>query len=124
MDLDPYEPEFTDAPVATKAASPALDYRLSGDRQLVDGWKGRAAGNLGAIRLLAEIAAEGCLARACEQERLGRFTGFGATDLANKLFRRVGEDFAPAWENLGLELEQLASREDLASLKRATQYAH
>ena len=32
--------------------------------------------------------------------------------------------FAPAWEDLGLELEGLVSRDDLANLKRATQYAH
>ena len=73
---------------------------------------------------MTAIEAEGRHARPDEQEQLARFTGFGATDLADKLFRRAGEGFVPTWEDLGLELEELVSREDLTSLKRATQYAH
>ena len=73
---------------------------------------------------MTAIEAEARHARPDEQEQLAKFTGFGATDLADQLFRRAGEGFAPAWEDLGLELEELVSREDLANLKRATQYAH
>jgi hypothetical protein len=109
-------------PVAPVVA--AQDYRLAGNRRLAEGWKARAEDNLAAIRLAALIEAEGRPARPDEQERLARLTGFGATDLADKLFRRAGDGFAPAWEDIGLELEQLVSREELASLSRATQYAH
>ena len=70
------------------------------------------------------IEAEGRHARPDEQERLAKFTAFGAVDLAEKLFRRAGDAFAPAWEDLGVELEGLVSRDDLANLKRGTQYAH
>jgi hypothetical protein len=73
---------------------------------------------------MTTIEAERRHARLDEQERLARFTAFGASDLADKIFRRAGDAFAPAWEDVGLELEELVSREDLASLKRATQYAH
>ena len=73
---------------------------------------------------MTAIEVEGRCARPDEQERLAKFTGFGASDLADKLFRRAGEGFAPIWKDRGLELEQLVSRGDLASLKRATQYAH
>ena len=103
---------------------PAHDYRLAGDRRLAEGWKARAEDNLAAIRLMTAIEAEGRHARPDEQERLARFTAFGAVDLADQLFRRAGEAFAPAWEDLGVELEALVSRDDLANLKRATQYAH
>ena len=73
---------------------------------------------------MTTIEAEARHARPDEQERLARFTGFGASDLADRIFRRAGDAFAPAWEDLGVELEGLVSRDDLANLKRATQYAH
>ena len=122
MNFKAEEDEALDAP--TQPSLPAQDYRLVGDRRLAESWKGRAEDNLAAIRLMADIEAEGRHARPDEQELLAKFTAFGAVDLADKLFRRAGEGFAPAWEDLGLELEQLVSREDLASLSRATQYAH
>jgi hypothetical protein len=100
MDFAPDEPEALDAPIPTKPSVPALDYRLAGDRRLAESWKGRAEDDLAAIRLMVAIEADGRHAHACEQERLARFTGFGATDLADKLFRRAGQRFAPAWEDL------------------------
>ena len=102
----------------------AHDYRLAADRRLAEGWKARAEDSLAAIRLMTMIEAEGRGARPEEQERLARFTAFGASDLADRIFRRAGDAFAPAWEDLGVELEGLVSRDDLANLKRATQYAH
>ena len=124
MTFEPEAPEVVDTPDSTKPTVAAQDYRLAGDRRLAQGWKARARDNLAAIRLMTAIEAEGRRARPDEQESLAKFTAFGATDLADKLFRRAGEGFAPAWEDLGLELEELVSREDLANLKRATQYAH
>ena len=122
----PLSEPTTPLPTATSGplVVPAHDYRLAGDRRLGQTWKARAEDNLAAIRLMAAIEAEARHARPDEQERLARFTAFGASDLADKLFRRVDEGFAPAWEDIGLELEELVSRDDLASLKRATQYAH
>ena len=124
MTFEPEAAEVVDAPDPTKPAVPAHDYCLAGDRRLAQGWKARAKDNLAAIRLMTAIEAEARHARPDEQEQLAKFTAFGATDLADHLFRRAGEGFAPAWEDLGLELEELVSREDLANLKRATQYAH
>jgi hypothetical protein len=124
MNLEPEEAEVLDAPVPTKPSLPAQDYRLAGERCLAEGWKGRAEDNLAAIRLTAAIEAEGRHARPDEQERLARFTAFGAPDLADRIFRRAGDAFAPTWEDLAVELEALVSRDDLANLKRATQYAH
>jgi hypothetical protein len=124
MNFKAEEDEALDAPIPTQPPLPAQDYRLVGDRRLAESWKGRAEDNLAAIRLMAAIEAEGRHARPDEQELLAKFTAFGAVDLADKLFRRAGEDVVPAWEDLGLELERLVSREDLASLSRATQYAH
>ena len=99
MTFEPEEAEVVDAPDPTKPAVPAHDYRLAGDRRLAQGWKARARDNLAAIRLMTAIEAEGRHARPDEQELLAKFTAFGATDLADHLFRRAGEGFAPAWED-------------------------
>ena len=103
---------------------PAVNYRLVGERALASGWKARAADNITAIRLTRQIEDEARPATAEEQERLARFTGFGATDLANNFFRRAGEGFRQGWEELGDELEQLVSPAEMAALARSTQYAH
>jgi hypothetical protein len=114
------------APVAPPTAPhvPALTFRLMEDRGLAAGWKARAADNIAAIRLARRIEDEARPATADEQSLLAKFTGFGATELANNFFRRAGEGFRPGWEDLGNALEQLVSCEDMAALARATQYAH
>ena len=103
---------------------PAHSFRLDGDRPLAANWRARGADNLAAIALLHAIEAEKRHATPDEQSRLALFTGFGASELANALFRREGETFRPGWEDLGHRLEQLVSAEDMAALARSTQYAH
>ena len=115
-----------EAPILSSApkALVARNFRLTGDRALAPTWKGRAADNLAAIRLLREIEDEDRSITADEQARLARFTGFGASELANTLFRRAGEAFRPGWEDMGTDLEQMVSPAELAGLMRSTQYAH
>ena len=103
---------------------PARNFHLTGDRRLSRGWKARAADNLASMRLALQLEDEKRNATADEQEILCRFTGFGASELANALFRRAGETFAAGWEDIGDQLEQLLPRDALASLARSTQYAH
>ena len=50
-------PEMPSLALVQKVA-PSGNYRLSGDRALAPTWKGRAAANLTAIRLLRQIEAE------------------------------------------------------------------
>jgi len=101
------------------------DFHLAGDRGLARGWKERARQNLDAIRLAGHIDAEERAATRQEQERLIRFTGFGAGDLTNNVFRRPGEaGFCKGWEDIGEELQDLVAKADYASLARCTQYAH
>lgn len=101
------------------------NFHLSGSRDLAKGWKARARDNLDAILLSTSIAAQDRPATAEEQARLIRFTGFGATDLANTIFTRPGEDgFRKGWEDLGERLQESVSEADCASLARCTQYAH
>ena len=101
------------------------DFVLATDRGLARGWKQRVRDNLNAIRLAAEIEAADRPATREEQARLIRFTGFGASELANAVFRRPGEDsFRDGWGEIGAALEEAVSGADYASLARCTQYTH
>ncbi|PRD43527.1 lactate dehydrogenase [Phyllobacterium phragmitis] len=111
------------------AASPGLrvaqNFHLDGDRALARGWKERARDNVAAIQLASEIETEERPATLEEQAQLIRFTGFGASDLANGVFRRPGEvDFRDGWDEIGSALEDAVGEMDYASLARCTQYAH
>lgn len=110
---------------ASEAPERGTNFHLSGSRALAKGWKARARDNLDAIALAAAIATEDRPATAAEQKRLIRFTGFGASDLANAVFTRPGEEgFRKGWEDLGEELQASVNEADYASLARCTQYAH
>jgi len=114
------------APSSAKSApTRGQNFSLAASRGLAKTWRDRARDNLAAIRLAAEIEAEGRPATAEEQTRLMRFTGFGASELANGIFRRPGDDtFRKGWEQIGEELEGLVDAASYASLARCTQYAH
>jgi N12 class adenine-specific DNA methylase/adenine-specific DNA methylase len=101
------------------------NFHLAGDRGLAKGWKQRARDSVAAIRLAAQIEAEQRPASPDEQRQLMRFTGFGASELANGVFRRPGEsEFAKGWEEIGADLEDAIDDAGYASLARCTQYAH
>jgi len=120
------EPEFEEEPAAAPEPErvPARNWRLVGDRGLARGWKARAANNLAALRLAGEITRKGRHATSEEQDVMSRFIGYGASELANGLFRNPGEAFRTGWEDLGNALEQEVTAEQMAGLRRATQYAH
>jgi N12 class adenine-specific DNA methylase/adenine-specific DNA methylase len=104
---------------------PGVNFTLDGDRGLAASWKDRALDSIAAIQLAARIEAEQRPATPDEQRRLIRFTGFGASDLANGVFRRPGETaFRKVWKRIGGELENAVSGAHYASLARCTQYAH
>lgn len=100
-------------------------FYLAGTRGLAKSWRDRARDNLAAIRLAAMIEGDQRPATAAEKVQLIRFTGFGASELANGVFRRPGEDdFRDGWEEIGAALESAVGAADYASLARCTQYAH
>ncbi|WP_454634976.1 N-6 DNA methylase [Bradyrhizobium cenepequi] len=101
------------------------NFYLSGERGLAKGWKQRARDSIAAVRLAARIEAEQRPATVEEQRQLIRFTGFGASELANGVFRRPGEtEFAKGWDEIGADLQDAVDDADYASLARCTQYAH
>ncbi|SDG98295.1 helicase-related protein [Pelagibacterium luteolum] len=130
-DDDPAPHSPTPARRATADAQPSRrapkgeNFHLAGMRGLAKSWRDRACDNLAAIRLAAEIVEERRPATRVEQAALIRFTGFGASELANGVFRRPGEDgFRKGWEEIGADLEGAIDSGDYASLARCTQYAH
>ncbi|MBB3933696.1 N12 class adenine-specific DNA methylase/adenine-specific DNA methylase [Kaistia hirudinis] len=131
-DPDPTTPAPSQASASTGPVARAkpssecgVNFHLDGDRGLARGWKARARDNIAAIRLAAGIEAGNRPATRAEQETLIRFTGFGASDLANGMFRRPGEaEFREGWEEIGAELQDAVDDTDYASLARCTQYAH
>lgn len=117
-------PPLAQPPSAVCRARGANFY-LGDDRGLARGWKDRARDNIEAIRLAAGIDAEERPATREEQERLIRFIGFGASDLANGVFRRPGDlEFREGWDEIGSALEDAVGENDYSSLARCTQYAH
>jgi adenine-specific DNA methylase len=101
------------------------NFYLEGDRSLARGWTVRARDNIAAIRLSKELEESGRAPTAEEQARLLRFTGFGATKLAQNCFPLPGgSDFRPGWEAIGRALAEAVSPAEYAALQRGTQYAH
>lgn len=127
-DPDPSTP--SPAPIVVSPPKPRrtnarANFFLDGDRGLAASWKDRARANVAAILIADGLAKQGRAASPKEQAQLIRFTGFGASDLANGMFRRPGETaFRPGWDDLGASLETAVSDADYASLARCTQYAH
>ncbi|NSY51731.1 DEAD/DEAH box helicase family protein [Agrobacterium tumefaciens] len=128
-DPDPVPP--APAPALPITAAPArraglrANFYLDGDRGLPSSWKDRARANVAAIHAANGISKQDRPATPKEQAQLIRFTGFGAGELANGMFRRPGElDFRQGWDDLGSSLETAVSQADYASLARCTQYAH
>ena len=121
----PAMPVAPGARPSERRREPGRNFILKDNRGLAASWKERARDNIAAIRLAAEIEEEERPATADEQARLIRFTGFGASDLANGVFLRPGEaEFRNGWEALGAELQDAVADADYASLARCTQYAH
>ncbi|TZG32328.1 DEAD/DEAH box helicase family protein [Agrobacterium sp. B1(2019)] len=131
-DPDPTPPASGPASVPPgEAAVPSRPTRLranfyfESDRGLPSSWKERARLNVAAILTAREIERNGVPVTREHQKRLIRFTGFGAGELANGMFRRPGEvDFRQGWDDLGSSLQTAVSEADYASLARCTQYAH
>ncbi|KQV83416.1 DEAD/DEAH box helicase family protein [Rhizobium sp. Root1220] len=121
----PLAPALPAAVAPTGRRGQRQNFYLDGDRDLGASWKDRARANVAAILVADCIAKQERPATPAEQAQLIRFTGFGAGELANGMFRRPGEvDFRDGWDALGSSLESSVSEADYASLARCTQYAH
>jgi len=122
----PIADRIGDAPPAP-AVRPirGTNYVLTGDRPLSRGWAARARDNIRAITLSKEVEDSGRAPTREEQGELLRFTGFGATELAQNCFPLPGaEGFRDGWHDIGESLMAATTQAEYAALQRATQYAH
>lgn len=90
-------------------------------------WTTAAKNNLDAIELLKKIESENRVATREEQEVLVKFVGWGASEIANNIFKDP-DSFAlrdkPAWRELAERLNALMTPDEIKTASRSTQYAH
>ncbi|MBB3175386.1 N12 class adenine-specific DNA methylase/adenine-specific DNA methylase [Endobacter medicaginis] len=119
------EPIDRPVPVVPRLPAPTpRNFVLDSARSLAPTWKGRAADNIAAIRLLKQIEEEERPASADEQATLARFVAFGATELATSLFPLGDDPCRTGWEAIGADLGAVVTVAERSGLMRATQYAH
>ncbi len=113
--------------------SRGVDYRIPrGGLTRTGSWPKTAERNLDIIALVKQLDEEGRPATVAEQELLVKYTGFGASEIANGLFPgyaqqgKVYPSWAKAeWKATVQRLEDLQlSDEELRTLVKSTQYAH
>ncbi|MFL6228431.1 MAG: hypothetical protein ACJ741_06595 [Pyrinomonadaceae bacterium] len=95
-------------------------------------WLATARTNLQILRLVKQLDSEGRLATPEEQALLVKFTGWGASEIANNLFpgHKYYGEIRPEmardenWKALATEAKELFTDEELKTAARSTQYAH
>lgn len=108
------------------------DYRIdNGELSRDGGWKTTASRNLDIVALVKTLEQEKRQATPEEQALLVKYTGWGASEIRNKLFpgysqhRKVLPNWATAeWRPLVDRLTDLLTEEELKTAARSTQYAH
>jgi N12 class adenine-specific DNA methylase/SAM-dependent methyltransferase len=112
-------------PSRTDPAALGIGYRLTETDTLPTGWKTRARANLNAIQILDGLDRDNRPATPEEQRQLARYTGWGASDLANGMFPDPATGaYRPGWDELGRELERLLPPAAYASARKSTLNAH
>jgi len=110
----------------------ARDHRITpGSIERKGSWHETAARNLDIIQLVKKLESENRLATPEEQSLLALFTGWGASEIRNKLFPgysgsgRLYVGWADsAWKPLVERVENLFTEDELRTAARSTQYAH
>jgi hypothetical protein len=84
-------------------------------------WKTAAETNLDIIQLVKQLETEGRLATPEEQKLLVKYTGWGASDLAQGIFGTFSKS---GYEELRKRAQSLLTPEEWKTASRSTQYAH
>lgn len=101
------------------------NYRIQpGELKRTGSWKATAEQNVRVVELVKQITAENRQATPEEKALLTKFTGWGASEIANGIFPNQYGQFKPEWRELGERLKAAMTAEEYAQAKRTTQYAH
>lgn len=113
--VTPHQP----APGKTESAK---NYRLPPEGVTREGsWFDTASRNVEIVELVKGLEDEPATVE--QQALLAQYTGFGAGDIRNKLFP-TGHWQEDRWRELKERLQAVLGKEELAALKKSTQYAH
>lgn len=111
---------------ADEPASSVTNYRIQpGELKREGSWRATAERNIGIVELVKKITAEGRQATPEERAQLAKFTGWGASEIANGVFPdKYGRYKDETWRKLGERLQAALTPEEYAQARRTTQYAH
>ncbi len=121
------------APADKPARSPATgkradqrNYRVQpGELKRTGSWKATAEQNVKIVELVKQILSEKRQATPEEKALLTKFTGWGASEIANGVFPdQYGRYKDQSWQALGERMKAAMSPEEYAQARRSTQYAH
>src|SRR5690606_15206554 len=102
------------------------NYRIQpGELKRTGSWRATAEQNVRIVELVKQLDAEGRQPTPEEAALLTKFTGWGATEIANGIFPdRYGRYKDATWQALGERLKAALTPEEYAQARRTTQYAH
>lgn len=114
------EPVRADGPV-----SAPRDYRIQpGELAREGSWKATAERNVEIVELVKKLEADGRPATDAERALMTRFTGWGASEIANGVFPDRNGRYKDGWQDLGERLKAALTPEEYDTARRSTQYAH
>lgn len=102
------------------------DYRVKpGELKRTGSWRATAEQNVRIVELVKQLEQEGRRPTPDEAALLTKFTGWGASEIANGIFPdRYGRYKDATWQALGERLNAALTPEQYEQAKRTTQYAH
>ena len=102
------------------------DYRIQpGELKRTGSWRNTAEQNVEIVELVKRLDEEGRPATRDEQAKLAKFTGWGASEIANGIFPDANGRYKDdRWKALGERLKAAMTDEEYAQARRTTQYAH
>ena len=114
------------APASNRADKQSGNYRIKpGELKREGSWRQTAERNVEIVELIKRIDAEGRKATDAERALMTRFTGWGASEIANGIFPdRYGRFKDATWQALGERLKNALTPTEYDQAKRTTQYAH
>ncbi|QMV33371.1 hypothetical protein F1_00007 [Ralstonia phage Heva] len=107
-------------------ASAAANHRIRpGDLKREGSWKDTAERNVQIVELVKQLEKGGRVATPDERALLARYTGWGASEIANGIFPdRNGRYKDASWQALGERLKAALTPAEYADARRTMQYAH
>lgn len=108
------------------ASAVGRNYRIApGELAREGSWAQTADRNLDVVDLIKKLETEKRKPTDAERAQMAKFTGWGASEIANGIFpNQYGNYKSDAWRARGERLKALLTPEEYEAARRTTQYAH